>query len=74
MNPDDRVLEIPEELLTQVAGGMRKDQELVLRTLMRSAKMSGYSMEQAMKSFAAIGENTAQQEYMDYIAQNWDQF
>ena len=74
MNPDDRVLEIPEELLTQVAGGMRESQRLVLHTLMRSAKMSGYSMEQAMQAFASIGENTAQQEYMDYIAQNWDQF
>ena len=37
MNPDDFSLEIPEELLTQVAGGMRESQELVLRTLMRSA-------------------------------------
>ena len=74
MNPDDIALEIPKELLTQVAGGMRESQRLVLHTLMRSAKMSGYSMEQAMQAFASIGENTAQQEYMDYIAQNWDQF
>jgi hypothetical protein len=74
MNPDDFTLEIPEELLTQVAGGMRESQELVLHTLMHSAKMSGYSMEQAMQAFASVGENTAQQEYMDYIEKNWDQF
>ena len=69
-------IEIPDDLLDSIAGGVLTDtSKEFLRVLITSAKKGGYTMDdfvQDLVSFAPISDSDAQ-EVWDYIYPIWDQ-
>ena len=69
-------IEIPDDLLGSIAGGVLPDtHQEFLGALISSAKKGGYTMDdfvQDLVSFAPISDSDAQ-EVWDYIYPIWDQ-
>ena len=73
MKSDEVLNALPDDLLEQIAGGLDKFEESLLRAAITSMKNEGYSMEDALKALEDDKLPDISKEIADYVTQNWDQ-
>jgi hypothetical protein len=72
MKSDEILNALPDDLLEQIAGGLDKFEESLVRAAITSMKNEGYSMEGALEVLVDGKYPDVSKEITDYVTQNWD--